>query len=157
MAARIVGTRLNYCNALLHGDTEKSLNQLQRVRKKLARVVCNVITRQRHTADVLCNLHWLPTQYQIHSIPDEAMPSRISSGSWVYVPIAGVKIHRLTDLYHLPHGMDNLNNLPTAVKLFMADAATSIFVWKCTYISLVIVDKTKRNSRFLCVFSGRHP
>ena len=42
MAACIVGTRLDYCYALLCGATEKSLNKLQIVQKKLAEVVCNV-------------------------------------------------------------------------------------------------------------------
>ena len=60
MAACIVGTLLVYCNALLHAATEKSLNKLQRVQNKLARIVCNVTTCQQHTVDLLCNLHWLP-------------------------------------------------------------------------------------------------
>ena len=59
MAAGIVGTRLDYCNALLYDATKKSLNKLQIVQNKLARVVCNVTTRQQHTIDVLHNLHWL--------------------------------------------------------------------------------------------------
>ena len=42
----LVGTRLDYCNALLYGTTEKSLKKLQIVQNKLARVVCNVIIRQ---------------------------------------------------------------------------------------------------------------
>ena len=45
-AACIAGIRLDYCNAKLHGATEKSLNKLQKVQNNLARVVCNVTTRQ---------------------------------------------------------------------------------------------------------------
>ena len=36
MAACIVGTRLDCCNALLYGATEKSLSKLQIVQNKLA-------------------------------------------------------------------------------------------------------------------------
>ena len=60
MVAYKVGTHLDYSNVLLHGATEISLNKLQRVQNKLAEVVCNIITRQQHTVDFLCILHWLP-------------------------------------------------------------------------------------------------
>ena len=46
MAACIVDTRLDYCNALLYGVSEKSLNKLQIIQNNLARVVYNVITLQ---------------------------------------------------------------------------------------------------------------
>ena len=52
IAASLVDTRLDCCNILLHGATEKSFIKLQRVQNKLARVVCNVTTRQRHTVDL---------------------------------------------------------------------------------------------------------
>ena len=55
-----------YCNALLYGAIEKSLNKLQIVQNKLARVVCNVTTRQQHTIDLLLDrLHWLPIRSRI--------------------------------------------------------------------------------------------
>ena len=65
MVACIVGTRLDYCNALLHSATEKSLNKLQIVQNKRARDVCNVITRQQYTIDRRRNLHWLPIRSRI--------------------------------------------------------------------------------------------
>ena len=49
MAACIVCTRLDYCNALLHSATKKSLNKLQRVQNKLVRVICNITICQQHT------------------------------------------------------------------------------------------------------------
>ena len=64
MAACIVGTRLDYCNARLLGATEK-LFKLQRVQNKLARVVCSVVTRQQHIVDLIRNLHWLPIRSRI--------------------------------------------------------------------------------------------
>ena len=57
MADCTVDTRLDYCNALLNGATEKSLNKLQIVQSMQDRVVCNVTTRQQHTIDLLRNLH----------------------------------------------------------------------------------------------------
>ena len=65
MAASIVGTRLDYCNAMLYGATEKSLHTLQIVQNKLDRVVCNVTTRQQHTIELLLKLHWLPIRNRI--------------------------------------------------------------------------------------------
>ena len=65
MAAFIIRTRSNYCKAMLHGATEKSLNKLKRVQNKHARVVCNVTTRQHHIVDHLRNLHWLPIRSRI--------------------------------------------------------------------------------------------
>ena len=65
MAACIVGTRLDYFNALLYGATEKLLNKLQIVQNKLARVICNETTRQQHIIDLLRNLHWLPIRCRI--------------------------------------------------------------------------------------------
>ena len=56
---------MNYCNALLHGATEKSLNNLHRVQNKLARVVSNITTRQQHAVDLLRHLHWLPIRRRI--------------------------------------------------------------------------------------------
>ena len=65
MAACIVGTRFDYCNALSYGSTGKSLNKLQIVQNKLSWVVCNVTTRQQYTIDLLRNLHWLPISSRI--------------------------------------------------------------------------------------------
>ena len=65
MAACIVNTRLDCRNALSHGATEKSLNKLQIVQNKFARVVCKVTTRQQNTIGLLRNLHWLPIKSRI--------------------------------------------------------------------------------------------
>ena len=52
-------------NIYIYDATEKSLNNLQIVQNKLARVVCNVTGRQQHTIDLLRNLHWLPIRSRI--------------------------------------------------------------------------------------------
>ena len=49
-----------YCNALFYGVTQSTINKLQRVQNNLARVVCDVGWHQAHSADLLCDLHWLP-------------------------------------------------------------------------------------------------
>ena len=61
MAACIVCTRLDYCNALLQVFTDK----LQIVQNTLTRVVCNVTTRQQHTIDLLHNRHWFSIRSRI--------------------------------------------------------------------------------------------
>ena len=61
IACSIIGSRLNYCNALLAGMSEQNLNKLQRVQNSLARVVTG--TRRRdHIIPVLADLHWLPVR-----------------------------------------------------------------------------------------------
>ena len=59
VASAIVGSRLDYCNALLVGIPEANLDKLQRVQNTLARVVTG--TRRRdHISPVLADLHCLP-------------------------------------------------------------------------------------------------
>ena len=59
-ACSVVGSRLDYCNALYYGAAQSTMNKLQRVQNNLARVVCDVSWRQAHSADLLRDLHWLP-------------------------------------------------------------------------------------------------
>ena len=40
IATSIVGSRLDYCNSLLHGMTQKNFDRLQTVQNNLARTVC---------------------------------------------------------------------------------------------------------------------
>jgi hypothetical protein len=59
LSCSIVGCRLDYCNALLYGMSQKNLNSLQRIQKSLARVVCNAPYRCS-AQPLLKSLHWLP-------------------------------------------------------------------------------------------------
>ena len=64
------GSRIDYCNALLFGTTDKVLDRLQRVQNNLARVVNNISIRQLHKSgrsshDLLRDLHWLPIRSRI--------------------------------------------------------------------------------------------
>ena len=64
VARAIVSPRLDYCNALLAGMSESSLDKLQRVQNTLARVVTG-LRRRNHITPVLKELHWLPIRARI--------------------------------------------------------------------------------------------
>ena len=70
LACSSVGSRINYCNALLFGATDEVLDKIQRVQNNQARIVNNVIIRQLHRSelnsfDLLRGLHWLPLRSRI--------------------------------------------------------------------------------------------
>ena len=55
----IVGSRLDYCNGILYGVSEKNIKKLQMVQNTLARVVMGGRRRDSITP-MLRDLHWLP-------------------------------------------------------------------------------------------------
>ena len=57
-------SRLDYCNTVLAGLPNKSLNILQRVQNTAARVILNRRPRD-HISDGLRELHWLPVKHRI--------------------------------------------------------------------------------------------
>jgi len=79
VACSIVSTRIDYCNSLLHGTTEKNLHKLQRVQNALARVVTGS-ARRNHIQPVLKELHWLPVaqrvQYKVAVITHKVLSTR---------------------------------------------------------------------------------
>jgi hypothetical protein len=62
----IVGSRVDYCNALLYGAGCGLLNKLQRVQNNLARIVCDIRRGERHSHELLRELHWLPVVSRIN-------------------------------------------------------------------------------------------
>ena len=64
IAAAIVGSRLDFCNALLAGTSISNLTRLQLVQNTLARVVAQK-PRFCHIAPVLSDLHWLLVRHRI--------------------------------------------------------------------------------------------
>ena len=64
VACAIVGSRLDYCNSLLHNISKKNIQKLQRIQNNLARVVLKA-PRLRSPEPMLASLHWLPVVYRI--------------------------------------------------------------------------------------------
>ena len=60
----IIGSRLDYCNAILAGLPAHSISRLQRVQTSAAKIVLNVGRRSSSTA-ALRELHWLPVSHRI--------------------------------------------------------------------------------------------
>jgi len=64
MAAAIIGARIDYCNSLLYGTTERNLNRLQKVQNATARIVRQASFQTSATA-LRQQLHWLPIRQRI--------------------------------------------------------------------------------------------
>jgi len=64
IACSIVASRLDYCNAILYGAPQSSLDKLQRAQNNLARVVCQQ-SRITDARPLLQSLHWLPIRERI--------------------------------------------------------------------------------------------
>jgi len=59
-----IASRLDYCNAVLHGITDNLLQRLQSVQNAAARLVTRT-GRCEHITPVLRELHWLPVRRRI--------------------------------------------------------------------------------------------
>ena len=57
-------TRLDYCNSLLYGANETSLQKLQLLQNRAARIL-TFTPKYAHISNVLESLHWLPVTYRI--------------------------------------------------------------------------------------------
>ena len=64
VACAIIGSRLNYCNALLYNMSAKNIQRLQRVQNNLARIVLKA-QRLSPSEPLLIELHWLPVALRI--------------------------------------------------------------------------------------------
>ena len=62
-ACSLILSRVDYCNAVLHGAPSYSIKQLQRVQNNAARIVLQT-PRRSHTSPLLRMLHW-PVQQRI--------------------------------------------------------------------------------------------
>ena len=79
VASSIIGSRLDYCNSVLHETSAKNLGKLQQVVHVLARVVSGT-RRSNHITPVLARLHWLPVvariTFKITLITFKAIPTK---------------------------------------------------------------------------------
>ena len=66
VACSIVGSRLDYCNALLSGLSKANLGKLQRVQDNLARIVEN-LPRRSHVRDALIKLMLSSSSYLLNT------------------------------------------------------------------------------------------
>ena len=53
----LVTVRIDYCNSLLYGLPDQSLNRLQRILNTGARILCRV-SKLGHISETLMDLHW---------------------------------------------------------------------------------------------------
>jgi len=59
-----VSSRLDYCNAILHGLPEKLTRRLQSVQNAAARMITSA-RRRDHITPILRQLHWLPVRQRV--------------------------------------------------------------------------------------------
>ena len=65
LACSLILSRIDYCNAVLHGAPKYSITKLQRVQNNAARIVLEA-PRRSHASPLLRMLHWLPVQQRIN-------------------------------------------------------------------------------------------
>jgi hypothetical protein len=63
-AVALVGSKLDYCNSLLHGVSKQRVKRLQIAQNSAARLVTRTKKRD-HISPVLRELHWLPVEQRI--------------------------------------------------------------------------------------------
>jgi len=76
IASTMVGSRLDYCNAILHGTSKSNIQKLQRAQNCIARIVTGT-RRSEHITPVLARLHWLKiaerTEYKVALLTFKAL------------------------------------------------------------------------------------
>ncbi len=60
----LVGSKIDYCNSLFHGITDKQMRRLQGVQNTLCRIVTRT-SRYSSITGPMMSLHWLPIKFRI--------------------------------------------------------------------------------------------
>ena len=64
LANALVGSRLDYCNSLMHGITKKQFRRLQAIQNTLCRIISH-LPKRASTSHARKLLHWLPVEYRV--------------------------------------------------------------------------------------------
>ena len=79
LVSAFVTTRLDYCNSVLAGLLQSTIDPLQRVQNAAARHVAGTGTRD-HITPVLQSIHWLPIKFRTACL--KALRAHASGASW---------------------------------------------------------------------------
>jgi hypothetical protein len=84
LANALVGSRLDYCNSLLSGITNKEIKRLQRIQN----ILCRITSKLRYNASTtasLKSLHWLPVEYRVRFKINTMTYKALHTGQPVYL------------------------------------------------------------------------
>jgi hypothetical protein len=98
VACSVIGSRLDYCNALLSRMSQTNFTKLQPVQNTLARVVLRY-RKFEHITPALKELHWLPVQYRVtfklavlvHSVKNTSQPAYLRQLLQDYEPVRSLQ------------------------------------------------------------------
>ena len=107
----IVGARLDYCNSLLHGTSQRNFDRLQRVQNSLARVHVTQAARRSSATDLRRQLHWLPIRHRVSFKLGTITFRAIHTGTPTYL---ACELHRHQSLRALRSGTTTTLHRPHA-------------------------------------------
>ena len=159
-----VGSRLDYCNSVLLGISDKHIQKLQRIQNIAARLVSGS-SKYDHITPVLKELHWLPIkeriQFKTLVITFKALngqaPEYLSEllcrkvNTRLLRSSNGPRCRGVLFVFYLPKGL--LVSLERSVSLVCGNAFLTKIPWCITSQSLLKVgSRQTRYGEKLCVF-----
>ena len=60
----LISSRIDYCNSLLYGMSDRSIGRLQKIQNTAARIL-TLSPRHCHISEILKRLHWLKVKFRI--------------------------------------------------------------------------------------------